>query len=72
MSDDAPQAQPAADDRDDLASSDVDPALIPHEEHEGPADMSANRAKADADPGTQPDAADEGDKNTDPNAQPPA
>lgn len=56
----------------DTATADFDAALIPQETDEAPLSQSANRAKADANPETEPASTGAGDKNTDPNAQPPA
>lgn len=77
MSNDAADPQPTTDSADsgdagDLAQGDFDTALIPQEDGEGSTGLSANRAKADSDPETEPDHTGAGDKNTDPNAQPPA
>ena len=61
-----------SDDSSDLAYGDFDSALIPQEEGEGTKTQSANRATADSDPTTDPDAGADGAESTDPNAQPSA
>ncbi|MDQ6896195.1 MAG: hypothetical protein M3171_06295 [Actinomycetota bacterium] len=69
MDTDAPDEHPNASNAD--SAGDFEASLIPQEKNQTTKSMAENRATADSDPDTEPAETGEGDKNTDPNAQPP-